>query len=98
MLPGLVCDPVAGCVDPLVAERLAKAFAAGTAKASIIAGHGDSAARLNPAEADWVFPAYLHAAAFTGRTLDDVLRWVAPRLATTEPSEILHEGPHAAPF
>ena len=27
-----------------------------------------------------------------------VLRWVAQPLATTEPSEILREHPHAAPF
>jgi type IV secretion system protein VirD4 len=29
-LPELVWDPIAGCVDPMVAERRAKAFTAGT--------------------------------------------------------------------
>ncbi len=97
-LPELLWDPVAGCVDPLVAERRAKAFTASTVKGSMQAGHGDSAARFYAAEAAKVLQAYFHAAALTGRTLDDVLRWVAQPLATTEPSEILREHPHAAPF
>ena len=97
-LPELVWDPVVGCVDPLVAERRAKAFTAGTVKGSIHAGNGDSAARFYAAEAAKVLQAYFHAAALTGGTLDDVLRWVAQPLATTEPSEILREHPHAAPF
>ncbi len=97
-LPELVWDPVVGCVDPMVAERRAKAFTAGTVKASIHSGHGDTAARFYAAEGAKVLQAYFHAAALTGRTLDDVLRWVAQPLATTEPSEILREHPHAAPF
>ena len=97
-LPELVWDPVAGCVDPLVAERRAKAFTAGTVKGSMQSGHGDGAARFYAAEAAKVLQAYFHAAALTGRTVDDVLRWVAQPLASTEPSEILREHPHAAPF
>lgn len=97
-LPELVWDPVDGCVDPMIAERRAKAFTAGTVKGSIHAGHGDDAARFYAAEAAKVLQAYLHAAALTGRTLDDVLRWVAQPLAAIEPSEILREHPHAAPF
>ena len=97
-LPELVWDPVAGCVDPMLAERRAKAFTAGTINGSIHAGHGDTAARFYAAEAAKVLQAYLHAAALTGRTLDHVLRWVAQPLATTEPAEILREHPHAAPF
>lgn len=42
--------------------------------------------------------AYFHAAALSGRTLEDVLRWVASPLSTTDPTEILREHPHAAPF
>ena len=38
------------------------------------------------------------AAALTGRTLQDVLRWVANPMSTTDPTEILREHPHAAPF
>ena len=34
-LPELVWDPVAGCVDPMVAERRAKAFTAGTVKGAV---------------------------------------------------------------
>ena len=97
-LPELVWDPVVGCVDAMVAERRAKAFTAGTVKGSIHSGQGDTAARFYAAEAAKVLQAYFHAAALTGRTLDDVLRWVAQPLATTEPSEILREHPHAAPF
>jgi type IV secretion system protein VirD4 len=82
----------------MVAERRAKAFTAGTVKGSIHSGHGDTAARFYAAEAAKVLQAYFHAAALTGRTLDDVLRWVAQPLATTEPAEILREHPHAAPF
>jgi type IV secretion system protein VirD4 len=39
-LPELVWDPVAGCVDSMVAERRAKAFTAGTVKGAVAGGHG----------------------------------------------------------
>ncbi|QKE85111.1 TraM recognition domain-containing protein [Arthrobacter sp. NEB 688] len=97
-LPELVWDPMAGCVDPVVAERRAKAFTAGTVGAAGQRGHGDDAARFYAAEAAKVIQAYLHAAALTGRTLDDVLRWVAHSAAATEPLEILGGHPDAAPF
>ena len=97
-LAELVWDPVAGCVDPVLAERRAKAFAAGTVKGALHAGHGDDAARFYAAEAAKVIQAYLHAAALTGRSLDDVLRWVAHPRAASEPTEILREHPHAAPL
>ena len=45
-LPELVWDPIAGCVDPMVAERRAKAFTAGTIKAASGGGYGDDAARF----------------------------------------------------
>lgn len=96
--PELVWDPVAGCVDPVVAERRAKAFTAGTVGSAGERGHGDDAARFYAAEAAKVIQAYLHAAALTGRTLDDVLRWVAQPAAATEPLEILGGHPDAAPF
>ena len=44
---------------------------------AIHGGTGDDAARFYAAEAAKVMQAYFHAAALTGRTLDDVLRWVA---------------------
>lgn len=97
-LPELVWDPIGGCVDPMVAERRAKAFTAGTVKGALAGGHGDDAARFYAAEAAKVLQAYFHAAALSGRTLQDVLRWVANPLAATGPSEILREHPHAAPF
>jgi type IV secretion system protein VirD4 len=50
-LPELVWDPIAGCVDPMVAERRAKAFTAGTIKAALGGGYGDDAARFYAAEA-----------------------------------------------
>lgn len=94
----LVWDPIAGCVDPMVAERRAKAFCAGTIKGAVHGGAGDDSARFYAAEAAKVLQSYFHAAALTGRSLEDVLRWVANPLATTDPSEILREHPHAAPF
>ncbi|MHB1010467.1 MAG: type IV secretory system conjugative DNA transfer family protein [Propionibacteriaceae bacterium] len=97
-LPEVVWDPVRGCVDPLVAERRAKAFTAGTVKGAVAGGHGDAAARFYAAEAAKVLQGFFHAAALTGGSLEDVLRWVARPLAATQPEEILREHPHAAGF
>ena len=82
----------------MVAERRAKAFTAGTVKGAVAGGHADDAARFYAAEAAKVVQAYFHAAALTGRSLEDVLRWVANPLAVSDPTEILREHPHAAPF
>jgi type IV secretion system protein VirD4 len=97
-LPELVWDPIAGCADPMVAERRAKAFCAGTVKAAIDGGRGDDAARFYAAEAAKLIQGYLHAAALAGADLDEVLRWVANPRATSEPAEILLSHPGAAPF
>jgi type IV secretion system protein VirD4 len=97
-LPELVWDPVAGCVNPMVAERRAKAFTAGTIKAALGGGYGDDAARFYAAEAAKVIQAFFHAAALTGRSLDDVLRWVANPSIASEPTEILLQHPRAAPY
>jgi type IV secretion system protein VirD4 len=97
-LPELVWDPIAGCVNPMVAERRAKAFTAGTIKAALGGGYGDDAARFYAAEAAKVIQAFFHAAALTGRSLDDVLRWVANPSIAGEPTEILLQHPHAAPY
>lgn len=79
-LPELVWDPVAGCADPWVAERRARAFTAGTLQTgTATSDHGGDAARFYAAEAAKVIQAYLHAAALTGGTLEDVLGWVAVR-------------------
>jgi Peptidase family M23 len=61
-------------------------------------GYGDDAARFYAAEAAKVIQAFLHAAALTGRSLDDVLRWVANPASASEPAEILLQHPHAAPY
>jgi type IV secretion system protein VirD4 len=50
-LPELLWDPVAGCVDSMVAERRAKAFTAGTVKGAVAGGYGDDAARFYAADA-----------------------------------------------
>lgn len=94
----LIWDPIAGCVDPKVAERRAKAFTAGTVKGAITGGTGDDAARFYAAESAKVLQGYFHAAALTGKTLEDVLQWVANPTATTQPMEILRRHPHAEPF
>ena len=49
-VPELVWDPVAGCVDSMLAERRAKAFTAGTVKGAVVGGAGDDAARFYAAE------------------------------------------------
>ena len=97
-LPELVWDPVAGCVEPKVAERRAKAFSAGTVTGSVSGGRADAAARFYAAETAKVLQGFLHAAALTGRTLDDVLAWVADPAAAEQPMEILRVHPHAARF
>ena len=96
-LPELVWDPVAGCVDPMLAERRAKAFTAGTIHGSAT-DSGDSAARFYAGEAAKVLQAYFHAAALAGYSLEHILRWVANPTAATEPGEILRTHPAAAPF
>ena len=96
-LPELVWDPITGCINPLVAERRAKAFTNGTIRASTSSGSGDSAARFYAAEAAKVVACYLHAAALVGHRIDRVLRWVANPHGTAEPADILREHPHAAP-
>ncbi|KQS54576.1 hypothetical protein ASG36_20610 [Geodermatophilus sp. Leaf369] len=97
-VPELVWDPVAGCVDPHVAERRAKAFSAGTVSGSVSGGRQDNAARFYAAETAKVLQGFLHAAALTGRTLDHVLEWVANPVAAEQPAEILQRHPHAARF
>ena len=97
-LPELVWDPVAGCADPWVAERRAKAFTAGTLRATANPDTGGDAARFYAAEATKVIQAFLHAAALTGADLDDVLGWVADPLNAVEPQETLYTHPQAAPY
>ncbi len=94
-LPEMVFDPIEGCVDPMRAERRAKAFTAGTVKGSAV---GDDASRFYAAEAAKVIQAFFHAAALSGRNLDHVLEWVANPRSATEPEEVLREHPHAAPY
>lgn len=101
MAPGieeLVWDPIEGCVDPMVAERRAKAFTAGTVRGAVAGGTGDDAARFYAHEAAKVLQAFFHSAALTGRTLDHVLEWVADPQTATQPEEILRTHPHAARF
>jgi len=97
-MPELVWDPVAGCVDSMLAERRAKAFTAGTVRGAVAGGIADDAARFYAAEGAKVLQAFFHAAALTGRTLHDVLQWVADPQHATAPEEILRAHPHAAPF
>ena len=97
-VPELVWDPIAGCVDPMLAERRAKAFSAGTVTGSVAGGRNDSAARFYAAETAKVLQGFFHAAALTGRTLEHVLEWVANPVAAEQPAEILRQHPHAARF
>jgi type IV secretion system protein VirD4 len=97
-LDELVWDPIAGCIDPLVAERRAKAFTAGTIKASTSSGSGDAAARFYAAQSAKVLQCYFHAAALAGHSLGRLLEWVARPQATHEPEEILLNHPGSAHF
>lgn len=97
-VPELVWDPIAGCVDPMLAERRAKAFSAGTVTGAVAGGRNDSAARFYAAETAKVLQGFFHAAALTGRTLEHVLEWVANPVAAEQPAEILRQHPHAARF
>lgn len=97
-LPEVVWDPVAGCVDPMVAERRAKAFTSGTIRGAVSEGRGDEAARFYAAEAAKVLQGYLHAAALVGADLGVVLDWVADPRRARHPEEVLAQHPHAAPF
>jgi len=97
-LPELVWDPIAGCIDPLVAERRAKAFTAGTIKVGASSGSGDAAARFYAAQSAKVLQCYFHAAALAGHSLDRLLEWVARPQATHEPEEILLNHPGSAHF
>ena len=72
-LPELVWDPIAGCIDPKLAERRAKAFTAGTVKGAVASGSGDAAARFYAGESAKVLQAFFHAAALTGRSLEQML-------------------------
>ena len=97
-VPELVWDPIAGCVDPMVAERRAKAFSAGTVTGAVAGGRQDGAARFYAAETAKVLQGFFHAAALTGRTLEHVLHWVANPVTAEKPAEILRQHPHAARF
>ena len=97
-MPELVWDPVAGCVDPQVAERRAKAFSAGTVTGAVSGGRADAAARFYAAETAKVLAGFFHAAALTGRQLEHVLEWVADPVAAEQPAEILRQHPAAARF
>ncbi len=82
----------------MLAERRAKAFAAGTVTGAVAGGRNDSAARFYAAETAKVLQGFFHAAALTGRTLEHVLEWVANPVAAEQPAEILRQHPHAARF
>ena len=94
--PELVWDPIVGCADPMVAERRAKAFAAGTIKGAT-SQSSDQAARFYAGECAKVLQAYFHAAALAGLTLDDVLAWVANPRRHAAAEEILRR-PEAEPL
>ena len=75
-LPEFVWDPVAGCVDPKVAEKRAKAFATGTVTGAVTGGRQDGAARFYAAETAKVLQGFLHAAALGQATYGDPLAMI----------------------
>ncbi|WP_245916748.1 type IV secretory system conjugative DNA transfer family protein [Nocardioides gansuensis] len=95
--PELVWDPILGCEDAMLAERRAKAFAAGTVKGAT-AQSTDQAARFYAGECAKVLQAYLHAAAIAGIGLEDVLTWVSSPRQYPQAEEILRTHPAAEPL
>lgn len=95
-LPQVRWDIIAGCVQPMTAERRARAFTAGTVAGAVNAGH-DGAARFYAAEAAKVGQGYLHAAALVGAGVDDFMGWIADPRRAHEPEQILAHHPAAAP-
>jgi type IV secretion system protein VirD4 len=95
--PELVWDPIAGCQDAMLAERRAKAFAAGTIKGAT-AQSSDQAARFYAGECAKVLQAYFHAAAIAGIGLEGVLMWVSSPRQFPQPEEILRTHPAAEPL
>jgi type IV secretion system protein VirD4 len=92
--PEFVWDPIAGCEDAMLAERRAKAFAAGTVKGAT-AQSTDQAARFYAGECAKVLQTYFHAAAIAGLGLEEVLMWVSSPRANPQAEEILRTHPAA---
>jgi type IV secretion system protein VirD4 len=97
-LPRLIWDPIAGCVDAAVAERRARAFAAGTLQGSSRGGADDPAAQFYAGEVVKVLTGFFHAAALTGRGLEELIGWVANSDSAGEAVEVLRQHPMAEPF
>lgn len=96
-LPPVYWDLLAGCVKSKIAERRARAFAGGTVQGGAQKYGSDDAARFYAAEATKVLQGYFHAAALTGRTIDDVMTWVANPTGDQTAFTILQQHPHAEP-
>lgn len=96
-VPELVWDPTAGCENPMLAERRAKAFAAGTIKGASLRSP-DEAARFYAGECAKVLQAYFHAAALAECSLDELLEWVSAPQQHSRPEEILRTHPDAEPL
>lgn len=62
------------------------------------AGPAHEEARHGTGEAAVVLQGFFHAAALTGRGIDEVLTWAADPLAATTPAQVLGGHPHAAPL
>lgn len=89
-LPLLRWDPVAACVDPVVALRRAQAFISTVDMTGV--SNGD--AWKNRGEA--VLRNLLHAAALGGHTIETVLRWTA-NPTSLEPTALLRDSHRAPP-
>lgn len=96
-VPELVWDPISGCEDAILAERRAKAFAAGTIRGAT-AQSTDQAARFYAGECAKVLQAFFHAAAITGLGLEEVLVWVSSPRHHPQAEEILRTHPAAEPL
>jgi hypothetical protein len=82
-------SPITGCTDPATAYRRARAMVEAAA-VTVESGTGSAGNdRVFRERATMVLSAYLLAAALTGRTMSEVLRWATQKPLTTEPADLL---------
>jgi type IV secretory pathway TraG/TraD family ATPase VirD4 len=85
-------DPLTGCADPVTATERAADMLAATSQAGPHGGGGDRA--FWDAQARRVLASLMHAAALGGRSMRDVMSWVAdPEQAEDEVTSLLRTSP-----
>lgn len=85
-------DPLTGCTDPVIAQERATDLLS-------VSGGGGEDRQYWEGQARRVLTAYLHAAALGGRSMRDVLAWVAdPKATSAEVVRLLRRSDQATAF